>query len=58
MSKDIIATIKENVIQGRKTHEDVGIDDRLAGTPGVVELVQQALEKNISPQAIDRKSVV
>ena len=52
MSKDIIATIKENVIQGRKTQEDVGIDDSLAGTPGVVELVQQALEKNISPQVI------
>jgi len=52
MSKDIIATIKENVIQGRKTQEDVGIDDSLAGTPGVVELMQQALKKNISPQAI------
>jgi len=52
MSKDIIATIKENVIQGRKTQEDVGIDDSLAGTPGVVELVQQALESNISPQVI------
>jgi 5-methyltetrahydrofolate--homocysteine methyltransferase len=52
MSKDIIATIKENVIQGRKTQEDVGIDDNLAGTPGVVELVQQALESNISPQVI------
>jgi len=52
MSKDIIATIKENVIQGRKTQEDVGIDDSLDGTPGVVELMQQALEKNIPPQMI------
>ncbi|TEU18037.1 MAG: cobalamin-binding protein [Dehalococcoidia bacterium] len=52
MSKDIIGTIKENVIQGRKTQGDVGIDDSLAGTPGVVELVQQALEGNISPQII------
>jgi len=52
MSKDIIATIKENVIQGRKTQEDVGIDDSLEGTPGVVELTQQALERNISPQVI------
>ncbi len=52
MSKDIIATIKENVIQGRKTQGDVGIDDSLAKTPGVVELTQQALEKNISPQVI------
>jgi len=52
MSKDIIATIKENVIQGRKTQEDVGIDDSLAGTAGVVELTQEALGDNISPQVI------
>jgi 5-methyltetrahydrofolate--homocysteine methyltransferase len=52
VGKDIIATIKENVIQGRKTQEDVGIDDSLEGTPGVVELTQQALERNISPQVI------
>jgi len=52
MSKDIIETIKENVIQGRKTQDDVGIDDSLAGTPGVVELLQQALESNVSPQVI------
>jgi 5-methyltetrahydrofolate--homocysteine methyltransferase len=52
MSRDIIATIKENVIQGRKTQHDVGIDESLVGTPGVVELTQQALESNISPQVI------
>ena len=52
MSKDAIATIKENVIQGRKTQHDVGTDDSLAGTPGVVELVQQALGGNLSPQVI------
>jgi 5-methyltetrahydrofolate--homocysteine methyltransferase len=52
MSEDIIAPIKENVIQGRKTQDDMGIDDSLAGTPGVVELMQQALERNISPQLI------
>jgi 5-methyltetrahydrofolate--homocysteine methyltransferase len=52
MSNDTVATIKENVIQGRKSEGDVGIDDSLTGTPGVVELVQQALESNISPQVI------
>ena len=52
MSKDIIATIKENVIQGRKTQGDVGIDDSLVGTPGVVELMQQALESSVAPQMI------
>jgi 5-methyltetrahydrofolate--homocysteine methyltransferase len=52
MSKDIVAIIKENVIQGRKTKDDVGVDDSLTGTPGVVELVQQAVDSNISPQVI------
>jgi 5-methyltetrahydrofolate--homocysteine methyltransferase len=52
MSMDIVATIQENVIQGRKTQDDVGVDDSLTGTPGVVELVQQALESDISPQVI------
>jgi 5-methyltetrahydrofolate--homocysteine methyltransferase len=52
MSKDIISVIKKNVIQGRKTEQDVGIDDSFTGTPAVVELVEQALEKNISPQLI------
>jgi 5-methyltetrahydrofolate--homocysteine methyltransferase len=52
MSKDIVATIKQNVIEGRKTQDDVGIDASLTGTPGVMELVQQAIKSNISPQMI------
>jgi 5-methyltetrahydrofolate--homocysteine methyltransferase len=52
MSEDIIASLKENVIQGRKTAEDEGIEEGMVGTPAVVELTQQALEKKISPQAI------
>jgi 5-methyltetrahydrofolate--homocysteine methyltransferase len=52
MSKDIIAEIKENVIEGRKTQDDVGINESLTGTPGVVELTQQALESNVSPPVI------
>ena len=52
MSNDIVATIKQNVIEGRKMQEDVGIDESLTGTPGVVELVQQALGNNISPKVI------
>ena len=50
MSEDIIAAIKENVIQGRKTMDDVGTDDSLANTPGVVELTQKALDEDVSPQ--------
>jgi len=52
MSEDIIATLKENVIQGRKTKDEEGIDESLTGTPGVLELTQLALEKNISPEVI------
>jgi 5-methyltetrahydrofolate--homocysteine methyltransferase len=52
MSKDIITKIKGNVIEGRKTQDDVGIDESLTGTPGVVELTQQALDSNVSPQDI------
>jgi 5-methyltetrahydrofolate--homocysteine methyltransferase len=49
---DIIARLKENVIQGRKTQEDEGIDEKLSGTPGVVELTRLALEKKISLEEI------
>jgi len=49
---DILARLKENVIQGRKKQQDEGIDDELSGTPGVVELTRLALEKNISPAEI------
>ncbi len=52
MAEDIIARLKENVIQGRKTEEDEGIDEELSGTPGVVELTQVALDNNISPAEI------
>jgi Predicted cobalamin binding protein len=46
MSEDIIAALKENVIQGRMTRDDEGIDDTLTG-PGVLELTQAALDNNI-----------
>jgi len=52
MSEDIIAILKENVIQGRKSLEDEGIDEDLTGTPGVVELTQSALDNNILPDII------
>jgi 5-methyltetrahydrofolate--homocysteine methyltransferase len=50
--EDILARLKENVIQGRKTQQDEGIDEKLSGTPGVVELTRLALEKKISPADI------
>ena len=52
MSEDIVASLKENVIQGRKTKDSEGIDDSLSGMPGVVELTRMALERNIPPGVI------
>ena len=52
MSEDIVALLKENVIQGRKTKDDEGVDEGMSGMPGVVELTRLALEKNISPEVI------
>ena len=52
MSEDIIAQLKEAVIQGRKTKEDEGIDEGMVGMPGVLELTRLAGEKNISLEAI------
>ena len=52
MKEDIIALLKENVIQGRKTKDDEGADGDSVGTPGVLELTQLALEDNIAPGVI------
>jgi len=57
MSEDIISMIKENVIQGRKTRDDMGIDESLSGTPGVVDLVDSALKNNISPELIIKEAL-
>jgi 5-methyltetrahydrofolate--homocysteine methyltransferase len=57
MSEDIIGMIKENVIQGRKTREDMGIDEKLSKTPGVVELVRSALDNDIAPDIIIKQAL-
>ena len=48
MSEDIISLIKENVIQGRVTEDDEGIDEGMVGQPGVTELVNQALASGVN----------
>jgi len=47
MAGDIIEAIKENVIQGRVTSEDEGIEEGTAGQPGVTELVEEALASGV-----------
>ena len=51
MSENIIAALKENVIQGRMTQDDEGVDETLTG-PGVLELTQVALDNNIPADEI------
>ncbi len=53
----ILNEIRKNVIQGRRNAEDEGLDDELAGEPGVEELVDQALEQNIDPQEILNQAI-
>lgn len=48
MSGDIIELIKENVIQGRVTRDDEGIEEGAVGQPGVTELIQEALASEAS----------
>lgn len=52
MSEDIVAALKENVIQGRKTKDDEGVEEDMIGTPGVLELTQEALDKGIPTEVI------
>ena len=52
MSEDVIAALKENVIQGRKTKDDEGIEEEMTGMPGVLELTQEALALNIPAEVI------
>jgi 5-methyltetrahydrofolate--homocysteine methyltransferase len=57
MSEEILERLKENVIQGRKTRDDTGIDESLSGTPGVLELTESALSGDISPELIIKKAL-
>ena len=52
MTEDIIALIRENVIQGRVTKDDEGLEEDMTGKPGVTELVEEALEKGINVSEI------
>ena len=47
MTEDIISLIRENVIQGRVTRGDEGMDEDMVGQPGVTELIEEALASGI-----------
>jgi len=57
MPEDIISLIQENVIQGRTTEDDEGIDEWIVGQPGVTELVEKALASGLSIKDIITKGL-
>ena len=57
MSEDIISAIKENVIQGRVTQDDEGLEAGMAGQPGVTELIEQALAAGMDIQEVINKGL-
>jgi 5-methyltetrahydrofolate--homocysteine methyltransferase len=57
MVEDLIQLIKENVIQGRVTKEDEGMDEGMVGKPGASELIEMALEQGIDIQDIINKGL-
>ena len=54
---DLLKKIKDNLIDGRVDKEDEGFDGTMAGLPGVTELVELALEQNITAVDIIMKSL-
>ena len=57
MSEDTINLIRENVIQGRLTKDDEGMEEGMVGQPGVTELVEKALASGLSMQEIITKGL-
>lgn len=49
MSSELLDKIALNVVQGRVEEEDEGFDEGFEGQPAVTELVEEAIEKGISP---------
>jgi 5-methyltetrahydrofolate--homocysteine methyltransferase len=57
MTEDIINLIRENVIQGRVTKDDEGMDEAMVGQPGVSELTEKALAAEMDVSDIINKGL-
>jgi len=57
MAEDIISLIRENVIQGRVTQDDEGLDGEMVDQPGVTELTEKALALGINVRDIINKGL-
>ncbi|MBU4174411.1 MAG: corrinoid protein [Actinobacteria bacterium] len=49
---ELLQEIELNVVQGRRNSSDEGLDEDLSGTPGVTELVEDALNRGIGAKGI------
>ena len=57
MAEDILSLIRENVIQGRVTRDDEGLDEGVVGQPGVSELIVEALALGINAGDIIKRGL-
>jgi len=57
MREDILSLIQENVVQGRLTQDDEGLDEGMVGQPGVSELIDEALASGVSVKDIISKGL-
>ena len=57
MTEDVLALIKENVIQGRVTQDDEGLEEGMVGQPGVSELTEKALAQDINAGDIIKRGL-
>ena len=57
MTEDVISLIRENVIQGRVSQDDEGMDEGMVGQPGVSELIDKALALGINVEDIINKGL-
>jgi len=55
--QDILKKINTNIVAGRVDSQDEGFDGDMEGQPGVIELVQEALDQGIPPADIISQSV-
>jgi len=52
MTENLIDSIRENVIQGRVTRDDEGLEEGMVGEPAVIELIEEALAKKLNVKQI------
>jgi 5-methyltetrahydrofolate--homocysteine methyltransferase len=57
VAENLIDSIRKNVIQGRVTKDDEGLEEGMAGQPAVTESVEKSLAKNIDIKLIIHKGL-